>query len=292
MTTPLRADLYNAPAIPTSSLLPDGTTGHWQPTVVTLISGATTAVLIDTLFTDTQGIALADWIDATLGPAHKTLTTIYITHGHGDHWFNLSYLLTRFPGVRVLATRAAIDHMRTQQSAEMRGFWQTTFPGQIGEDAFEILATPLPDDDKTFTLEGHTFEAVDAGHSDTDATTFLHVPALRLVVAGDIVYNDVHMWMAETLDDAGREAWVAALDRIEACEPAVVVGSHHRLGGVDGVWNVEASREYVRTFGRLVGESGGAEELYEKAVQAYPGREGRLVLWLGCKAAFVQGRGV
>ncbi|KAB2573537.1 hypothetical protein DBV05_g7834 [Lasiodiplodia theobromae] len=291
MPSPLRADLYNAPAIPTTSLLPDGTPGLWQPTVVTLISGATSAVLIDTLFTTDQGIALADWIAATLSPANKTLATIYITHGHGDHWFNLRYLLTRFPGVRVLATRAAIDHMRTQQSPAMRGFWQTTFPGQIGDDAFEILVTALPDDN-TFEVEGHKFVAVDAGHSDTDATTFLHVPALRMVVAGDIVYNDVHMWMAETLDDAGREAWVAALDRIEAVEPAVVVGSHHRLGGVDGVWNVEASREYVRTFGRLVGESGSAEELYGRVVEAYPGRVGRLVLWLGCKAAFAEGRGV
>lgn len=291
MTSPLRADLYNAPAIPTSSLLPDGTIGLWQPTVVTLISGATSAVLIDTLFTDSQGVELADWIEATLSPAHKTLTTIYITHGHGDHWFNLRYLVHRFPGVRVLATRAAVDHMRTQQSAEMRAFWQTTFPGQIGEEAFEILAEALPEDN-TFELEGHKFEAVDAGHSDTDATTFLHVPALRMVVAGDIVYNDVHMWMAETPDAAGREAWVRALDRIEECEPAVVVGSHHRLGGVDGVWNVEASREYVRTFGRLVGEVGSAEELYGRVVEAYPGREGRLVLWLGCKAVFAEGRGV
>ncbi|KAF9634208.1 hypothetical protein BFW01_g5103 [Lasiodiplodia theobromae] len=290
MTSPLRADLYNAPAIPTSERLPDGTIGLWQPTVVTLISGATSAVLIDTLFTNDQGVELGDWIAATLGPSKK-LTTIYITHGHGDHWFNLRYLVTRFPGVRVLSTRAAIDHMRTQQAPEFRRFWHGTFPEQIAEESFEILATPLPDDN-TFMLEGHKFEAVDAGHSDTDATTFLHVPALRMVVAGDIVYNDVHMWMAETPDDAAREAWVRALDRIEECEPAIVVGSHHRPGGVDGVWNVAASREYVQTFGKLVGEVGSAEELYERVLEVYPNRIGRLVLWLGCKAAFSSDRGV
>jgi glyoxylase-like metal-dependent hydrolase (beta-lactamase superfamily II) len=75
----LRADLYNAPAIPTSELLPNGSIGVWQPTVMTLISGASEAVLVDTLFTTDQGIALGDWLEETL--AGKRLTTIYITHG-------------------------------------------------------------------------------------------------------------------------------------------------------------------------------------------------------------------
>ena len=30
-----------------------------------------------------QANALADWVAAK----DKNLTTIYITHGHGDHWF-------------------------------------------------------------------------------------------------------------------------------------------------------------------------------------------------------------
>ncbi|KNG86959.1 hypothetical protein ANOM_004190 [Aspergillus nomiae NRRL 13137] len=286
--TPLRADLFNAPAIPTTETLPDGSVGLWQPTVVTLISGQSEAVLVDTLFTSDQGVALADWIDESLGG--KRLATIYITHGHGDHWFNLYYLTQRFPGVEVVSTQSSIDHMSTQLTAAFVGFWNDLFPGQIDKDSFQILAKPLKDN--KFTLEGHTFQAIDVGHSDTDETTFLHVPSLDMVVAGDIVYNDVHMWMTESPQESQREAWLESLAVLEKYDPAIVVASHHRPGAVDGAFNIAASKQYIRTFNRLVQESSSAKELYDKVLGAYPNRIGKLVLWLGCKAVFASSIGV
>ncbi|KAI4862458.1 Metallo-hydrolase/oxidoreductase [Hypoxylon rubiginosum] len=282
----LRADLYNAPAIPANATLPDGSVGFWQPTVVTLVSGDSEAVLIDTLFTAEQGVALADWIEATV--PDKRLTTVYITHGHGDHWFNVPYLQARFPGVKVVSTPQSIDHMATQLTPEFHSFWNSLFPDQIETTSFHISAEPLPADGK-FTMEGHAFEAVDVGHSDTDETTFLYVPSLKMAVAGDIVYNDVHMWMAESPAQSQRDAWLRSLDKVASLGPEIVVGSHHRPGGVDGAFNIEASKRYIRTFSKLRRESRSAEELYGKVLEAYPNRIGKLVLWLGCQAQFAPG---
>ncbi|KAJ4207031.1 hypothetical protein NW759_014029 [Fusarium solani] len=282
VTSPLRVDLYNAPAIPTSRRLPDGSVGLWQPTVVTLISGKSEAVVVDTLFTSEQGVSLGDWIQDTLNG--KKILTIYITHGHGDHWFNLRYLIKRFPGVEVVSTQDSIDHMSTQLTPEYRALWHDLFPDQIEEESFEIVAKPLKDN--RFTLEGHTFEAVNAGHSDTDATTFLYVPSQNLTVAGDIFYNDVHMWMTESPSEKDRDAWIECLDKLESYHPAIVIGSHHRPGGVDGAFNIGASREYIKTFSRLVKESKSAKQLYDSMLHAYPDRIGKLVLWLGCQAQF------
>ncbi|KAI6093026.1 Metallo-hydrolase/oxidoreductase [Hypoxylon rubiginosum] len=279
----LRADLYNAPAIPTNATLPDGSVGLWQPTVVTLVSGEREAVLIDTLFTADQGVALGDWIESTI--PDKKLTTIYVTHGHGDHWFNVPYLQSRFPGVRVVSTAASIDHMATQVTPEFQDFWNGLFPGQIEAQSFHITAQPLADGDR-FEMEGHVFEAVDVGHSDTDETTFLHVPSLKMVVAGDIVYNDVHMWMTESPEQSQRDAWLRSLDKVAEVKPEIVIASHHRPGGVDGAFNVEASRQYIKTFSKLRAESQSAEGLYNKVLEAYPNRIGKLVLWLGCQAQF------
>lgn len=278
----LRADLFWTPPIPTSVTLPDGSIGFWQPTVVTLISGKSEAVLVDTFFTSEQAIALGDWIEETL--AGKRLRTIYITHGHADHFFNGPYMQKRFPGVEIVSTQRAIDHMRTQLTPEGRALWQGLFPGVISEDSWQILAKPLVDN--KFTLEGHTFEAVNIGHSDTDETTFLHVPALDMVVAGDIVYNDVHMWMGETTTEAQRNAWINSIDKIAAVKPGIVVGSHHRQGGVDGAFNIEASKEYLSTYSKLVKQASNATDLYNKVLEAFPNRMGKLILWLGCQAQF------
>jgi len=43
-----------------------------------------------------QNDGLVDWVRAS----GKNLTTIYITHGHRDHWFGIGEPLESFPGAR------------------------------------------------------------------------------------------------------------------------------------------------------------------------------------------------
>ncbi|KAI0129672.1 hypothetical protein BJ170DRAFT_719654 [Xylariales sp. AK1849] len=128
----------------------------------------------------------------------------------------------------------------------MRASWNQLFPDQISEDSFQVLAKPL--EENRFTLEGHTFKAVDVGHSDTDDTTALWVPALKMAVSGDVSYNDMHMSMVVSTQQSQRDVRIQSPDSTAKYEPAIVVGSHHRLGGVDGAWNIQASREYIRTL--------------------------------------------
>ena len=71
---------------------------YFQAMASTLIFGIRDAVLVDAFMTVEQANALGDWV-ASKG---KNLRFIYITHGHGDHWFGVGTLLNRFPNARLV----------------------------------------------------------------------------------------------------------------------------------------------------------------------------------------------
>src|SRR6266850_3904564 len=119
---PLNWDVFVTPGIPmgTSDLPPGVKQGMWSPISSTLIYGKRDAVLVDAFITIEQADALVDWVAAS----GKNLTTIYVTHGHGDHFFGAGALLDRFPKARLVATRGVVTVMRQQASPEsVAGFW-------------------------------------------------------------------------------------------------------------------------------------------------------------------------
>ena len=175
----LTYQVYVAPIIAMAGkdVPPGQSRSTWSPISATLICGRYDAVLVDPLMTVEQGMAVADWVSTT----GKNLTTVYVTHGHGDHWFGLGAVRERFPGVRAVATPAVIESMRKWSApGVLQTFWQPRFPGQIPDD--NPVADPL--DGPSFELEGRQLVAVGVGHTDTDDTTILHVPDIGLVVAG------------------------------------------------------------------------------------------------------------
>jgi glyoxylase-like metal-dependent hydrolase (beta-lactamase superfamily II) len=60
---------------------------------------------VDAFITVEQADALMDWVEAS----GKNLTTIYATHGHGDHFFGIGALLDRFPNARAVATSDVVE---------------------------------------------------------------------------------------------------------------------------------------------------------------------------------------
>jgi len=90
-------------------------------------------------------------------------------------------------------------------------------------------------------------------------------------VAGDAVYNDVHLYLAESNAQTRRE-WIDALDKIEALNPRAVVASHKRPENEDDPKIVEQTRQYIRDFDRLASTTTTAQELYDEMLKLYPNR--------------------
>jgi glyoxylase-like metal-dependent hydrolase (beta-lactamase superfamily II) len=214
------------------------------------------------LTTVAEAEALADWVALH----HRNLTTIYVTHGHFDHFFGLSVLLNRFPDARAIATPKSVQLMHQQlESGPLDGFFRRWWPGQLSHQ----MTTAEPYEDDTFSLEGHELRIIEQGRTDTVHTTSLHVPSIDLVVGGDVLYNQCHMFVGGTTPESRRN-WIAALDRLAALRPKIAVAGHKKPGVPDSPSAIEDSKRYLQDFGRLQQSTTTDEELFNEMTRRYP----------------------
>ena len=231
----------------------------WDPTTATLIYGERDAVLVDALTTTAEAEALASWVALH----DKNLTTIYITHGHPDHFFGLSVLLDRFPKARAIATQGTMEVI-ANTPPELIEFGRKIWPGLPAS-----MTLPEPYESDTFTLEGEEICIIEQGRTDGLHSTSLHVPGSDLVVAGDVLYNQCHMFVGDTTP-ASRENWIAALDRLAALKPKIAVAGHKKTGAPDTPECIADSQRYLRDFGRLKEAGSSERELFEEMGRLYP----------------------
>jgi Metallo-beta-lactamase superfamily len=150
----------------------------WVTNTVTLIYGKRAAVLVDTFLSEQHSNELVDWVVES----GKNLTTIYVTHAHGDHFFGLRLLLDKFPNAKAIATASVVAASQDQITPEyIQSFWEPRFPGQLPS---QLVAPEILEGD-TFYLEGEELKVVQLGHTDTSHTTALHVPSIGLVISGE-----------------------------------------------------------------------------------------------------------
>jgi glyoxylase-like metal-dependent hydrolase (beta-lactamase superfamily II) len=280
VNTHLKWDVFVTPSIPvvTTDFAPGEQERPWPPISSTLIYGSRDAVVVDSFITLEQARAQADWIGST----GKNLTTIYATHGHGDHFFGASVLLERFPNARFVAASSAIQVMKEQTSPEfVAKFWESRFPNQLPKRL--VVAQELSTN--VIELEGEKLMVMPLGFTDTAGTTCLHVPSLELIAAGDAAYNGVHPRLMEANQNQKRDEWISALDKMESLKPRIVVAGHKNMkNDNDGRRVLRQTRQYILDFQELAGKTTTAKELYDQMLGRYPEWLNRGALWSSATA--------
>ena len=269
-------DVFVSDPPPQKGLLPNGEPKRFSPVASTLIYGSQNAVLTDPAFTTDQARALGDWV-AAMG---RKLTDIFITHGHGDHWFAAGLLAERF-GARVVATAGTIAQMHGNVAA--RPFlWDKLFSGIPPSPVTAVTVRT-----NRFPLEGHDLVIVEVGHSDSADTSVLHIPDLEVVVGGDVIYNGVHMYLGASVAVGGFGPWRAAIDRVEALRPRHIVAGHQNKQLNDDANRLIAeTRQYLDDAEELLRSEKTAVDFFNAKIKKYPNHLGRTVLWAGASAIY------
>jgi len=266
----------NEPPPQDNGLLPNGDPKGGSPVASTLIYASRDAVLTDPGFTVDQAQALGDWV-AGKG---RNLTDIFITHGHGDHWFAAGLLAERF-GARVVATAGTIAQMHVSVAA--RPFlWDKVYPGIPPS---RVTAVTVPGN--RLVLEGHEMVMVEVGHGDTEDNSVLHIPELGLVVAGDVIYNGAHVYLGEAVTVGGFGPWRDAIDKVEALRPRHIVAGHqNKQLDDDAGRTIAETRQYLDDADELLRTESTAVGFFTAKVERYPDLLARTVLWAGATALY------
>ncbi|MFE5702031.1 MBL fold metallo-hydrolase [Rhodococcus koreensis] len=255
-------------------------TATWPASTATLIAGERDAILVDALMTIDEGHQLASWIDET----GKNLTSIVITHGHGDHFFGAGPVLAAFPGARLLALNTTVvDEGRRHLEPEILQNWI----GWFGDRFDHHAAVPQPLGTEALTVEEHSVHLIEVGGADGALATVVHIPELDTVCAGDAVYNNIHMWLWNSTP-ASRRTWLSTIDAIAAMYPTTIIAGHKDPDAPDdnAARQLAQSRSYVDAFDQAVATSHSAQALINDMTQSFPNYGNPYTLFLSAHSQY------
>src|SRR3984957_10922611 len=226
----------------------------------TMISGDKDMLLIDPQFSLSEAHRLA----AEILESKKNLALIYVTHPHPDHLFGLAVLKQAFPSAKIVALPATVNAAKTGWPARQK-FWFPTYGNNIpGPDAVlpEELSAPM------LTLEGEQIPITGGVQGDGPGNSFVYIPSLQAVVAGDTVFDRVYFGVPK---DKAREDWMKTLDQISALKPVIVIPGHQGPGAKNDMSAIVFMKKYIADWDANVAKSKNAAEMKANVLKQYPG---------------------
>ncbi|MFF4254545.1 MBL fold metallo-hydrolase [Streptomyces sp. NPDC001663] len=212
-----------------------GHAGTWGFANCLLITSGERAALVDTPYDRPMTEALIAAARPVLPAGAAAVRMIVNTHVNGDHTFGNGC----FPGAEIIATKASAEHLCREPSPQQMHFLTHQTPADqplgwyarehFGRYTYEGVEAVPP----TTTFSGRyeltvgdiVAELIEVGPAHSAGDLIVHLPAQRVVCAGDVLFAEDHPvhW------DGPLERIAAACETILALDPEVVVPGHGAL---------------------------------------------------------------
>lgn len=209
-----------------------------MPVSSVLVTGAHDAILVDAQFGGSQAAAVVDEIRKS----GRKLTTIYISAGDPDYYFGLDKLTHAFPDAKVVATPQTVAYIKQTMAGKL-AFWGP----KLGPDAPASLVVPQVLSGDTLELEGQKLQIMGLAGPQPDRS-FVWIPSLRAVVGGVVLWNNLHVWMADTQTPQSHADWLRTLEAIDSLKPLTIVPGHYLPGPVTALQAPAYTAGYIRKF--------------------------------------------
>ena len=190
-------------------------------------------------------------------PARRVVNT----HRNGDHcWGNQLFPDAEIIGHRLCAAEFGKERPEFMQTLRNSGSSSdpalAAFARRLADwDFVGIELRPpqtLVDERLTIDLDGIQAHLIYVGPAHTSGDLIVHLPAERIVFTGDILFR-----LCTPIGWEGTyDRWIAALDRIVALAPDVVVPGHGPVCGLEGPREMKAYLQYVRAESKRLFDRG------------------------------------
>jgi len=245
----------------------------WTNSVI--VEGVHEVMLVDAQLTKTSAEKVLQQIKET----KKPLSIIYITHEHADHFLGLEVFKEAYPRVRIIATSAVVDRINKVYQEKIDK-WKKILGS--GATSHAVAISKL--DGNFITFESSKIEVLKNIQGDTDENTMLWIPGQRILIAGDVVVNNVHVYTAET-DSKARGKWLNALQKIRELKPSVVIPGHSKVGvPLDASTAVDFTENYLLAFEEELKKAKDPDSLINTMKDKFPSADFLLALERGANA--------
>ena len=226
----------------------------------TLVMGKTDAALIDVPFTRSD----AHRVVADILESGKTLRYVYITHDHPDHFMSLEVLADAFPDARLISAPAVVADLWRSLPIKIKRWGP-----MLGANGPHRPVVPVAWEQPSFPLEGQELQILGPMQGDHAHATAIYVPSIKALIAGDIVFEDIHPWLGEHTPDQ-RKAWLQTLDRMTALKPTTVVAGHQLPGEPQSPTALQFTRDYIVAFNEAAATARTSRELMSVMQTRFP----------------------
>jgi glyoxylase-like metal-dependent hydrolase (beta-lactamase superfamily II) len=245
----------------------------WTNSVI--IEGTHEVMLVDAQLTKTNAEKVLQQIKDT----KKPLSIIYITHAHADHFLGLEILKEAYPRVRIIATSAVVDRIN-EVYQEKIDKWKKI----LGSGATSQVVAIEKFDGNFIKFENSKIEILKNIQGDTDENTMLWIPGQRILIAGDVLFNNMHVYTAET-DSEARGKWLNSLQKIRELKPSVVIPGHSKVGApLDASTAVDFTENYLLVFEEELKKAKDPDSLINAMKEKFPSSDLLLAIERGAQA--------
>ena len=245
----------------------------WVNSVI--IEGAHEVMLVDAQLTKTSAEKVLQEIKGT----KKPLSIIYITHEHADHFLGLEVFKEAYPRVRIIANSAVVDRINKVYQEKLDKWKKVLGPG-----ATSHVVAISKFDANFIKFEGSKIEVLKNIQGDTDENSMLWIPGQRILISGDVSFNDMHVYTAET-DSKARAQWLNSLNRIRALKPSVVIPGHSKVGApLDASTAVDFTENYLLAFEEELKKAKDPDSLINTMKERFPSADLLLAIERGAQA--------